>query len=186
MSSEEKLLKLIRKPAPKKVQESHTKTKKDSIDLLKACNRLLVIVTAGLLIFVVYKNIFLKTPEKDVSLPKISDKQTDVVSQEDVEEAHLFNDGEFKSRNIFQYPWEKTVEIDASGASGAPGVGLADLIRVTGILYGDSPQVIVEDKKTQQTFFLSAGEKIMEATVDEIKPDKAIFSYNGSKTELGP
>ena len=48
------------------------------------------------------------------------------------------------------------------------------------------PKAILEDIKSQQTFFVSEGEEVMGATLKQIQEDKLIFIYNGQRVELVP
>jgi len=47
------------------------------------------------------------------------------------------------------------------------------------------PKAIIEDKKINQTLFLSVGDKINGAAVLEIQENKVILDFDGQKIELG-
>lgn len=53
-----------------------------------------------------------------------------------------------------------------------------------GVMGGDNPQAIIEDKKSKQTYFLSQGQLLGEFKVDEVQEGKVIFDINGQKMEL--
>ncbi len=67
------------------------------------------------------------------------------------------------------------------------GPSLRDLVKdlsLVGIIPGDSPQAIIEDKKNGQTLFLKRGEMIDNIRVKEILSGKAILEYNDETITL--
>lgn len=63
----------------------------------------------------------------------------------------------------------------------------ADLIKdmtLVGIISGENPQAIIEDKKTQKTYYLNQGQFIGEFKVEEIQEGKIILNYQGQQYEL--
>lgn len=66
-------------------------------------------------------------------------------------------------------------------------VTLEDLIAplaLIGIISGEHPQAIIEDKKTNKTHFLEKGGKVGQIEVEEIFEDKVILNYGEQKAEL--
>lgn len=57
-------------------------------------------------------------------------------------------------------------------------------ITLLGIISGDTPQAIVEDKKTQKTYYLNKGQFIGELQVTDIQEGKIILDFNGQAVEL--
>jgi len=53
-----------------------------------------------------------------------------------------------------------------------------------GILSEDSPQAIIEDKKTKQTFFLNKGDSLGEFLIEEINEGKITLDLEGQKVEM--
>lgn len=87
---------------------------------------------------------------------------------------------EIKDRRIFG---------NAASASQiqAPAAIDADIVKditLVGILAGDNPQAVIEDKKTQKTFYLTKGQFIGEIQIDDILEGKVILNYRGQKYEL--
>jgi hypothetical protein len=63
----------------------------------------------------------------------------------------------------------------------------ADLIKdinLVGIISGENPQAVIEDKKAQKTYYVTKGQFIGEFQVDDIQEGKIILNYNGQKYEL--
>lgn len=76
----------------------------------------------------------------------------------------------------------------ASGVSDAPvNVPKVEAIRdfsLVGIISGKNPQAIVQDSKTQKTYYLNKGQAIGEYSVEDILPDKIILNSAGQRYEL--
>ena len=50
--------------------------------------------------------------------------------------------------------------------------------RLVGIIPGDEPQAIIEDKKSGQTLFLKKGERLAEVVIKEISEGRVVLGYN--------
>lgn len=81
--------------------------------------------------------------------------------------------------------------IFAGGSSenmaGQPVNVSADLIKninLVGVVAGDNPQAIIEDKSTQKTYYLNKGQFLGEFQVDDIQEGKVILNYQGQRFEL--
>jgi hypothetical protein len=57
-------------------------------------------------------------------------------------------------------------------------------VNLVGILWGENPQAIVEDKKTQNTYYLTKGQYLGEFQVEALQEGKIILNYKGNKYEL--
>lgn len=57
-------------------------------------------------------------------------------------------------------------------------------ISLVGILSGDSPQAVIEDKKTQKTYYVARNQLIGKFKVEDIREGKIILGLNGQKYEL--
>ncbi|KPK97223.1 MAG: hypothetical protein AMJ95_10220 [Omnitrophica WOR_2 bacterium SM23_72] len=55
---------------------------------------------------------------------------------------------------------------------------------LVGIISSDPPQAVIEDKKTQKTYYLTRGQAIGDLKVDDIQEGKVILDYLGTKYEL--
>ncbi len=63
----------------------------------------------------------------------------------------------------------------------------ADLIKsinLVGIISGDNPQAVIEDKKANKTSYLSIGQFIGGLQIENIKEGCVILNYKGQKYEL--
>jgi hypothetical protein len=79
-----------------------------------------------------------------------------------------------------------------SGAATAEGVSLINVanvdlmkdISLVGIVSGENPQAVIEDKKAQKTYYVTKGQFIGEMQVEDIQKGKIIINYAGQKYEL--
>lgn len=53
-----------------------------------------------------------------------------------------------------------------------------------GIIFGDPPQAIVEEKRTKQSFYLSAGQFLGEVKIEKIEKGKVTVSYNEETMDI--
>jgi hypothetical protein len=61
---------------------------------------------------------------------------------------------------------------------------MSQQIGLVGIIAGDSPQAIIENKKAQKTYYLNKGQSLDGYTVDDIQEDKVMLDYEGRKISL--
>ncbi len=69
----------------------------------------------------------------------------------------------------------------------APVTNTLDLfkdISLVGIISSSPPQAVIEDKKTQKTYYLSKGQSMGDLKVDDIQEGKVVLNYLGTKYEL--
>lgn len=62
--------------------------------------------------------------------------------------------------------------------------GITDKMGLVGIIAGDNPQAIIEDKKAQKTYYLNKGQSFNGYVVEEISEGKVILDNEGNKTSL--
>jgi len=53
-----------------------------------------------------------------------------------------------------------------------------------GIIAGDKPQAIIEDSRSQKSYFLFKGESVNDIKVEDIQSDRVILKVNGEVLEL--
>jgi type II secretory pathway component PulC len=84
-----------------------------------------------------------------------------------------------RSRKIFA---------NASSLESKPvSIASADLIKdinLVGIVSGEEPQAIIEDKKSQKTYYLKKSQFIGDFQVEEVLEGRIVLNYNGKKYEL--
>jgi|GEM_PF-895953 len=78
-----------------------------------------------------------------------------------------------------EVPPEKTPEKTLEAAYNK----LNDLLLI-GIIAGEKPQAVVEDRKNQKTYFLYKGQTVNQMRVEDILGDRVIFVFEGERFEL--
>ncbi|MDP2904946.1 MAG: hypothetical protein Q8O22_01415 [Candidatus Omnitrophota bacterium] len=120
---------------------------------------------------------------KKVKLPAVAGGaavRPERLPQEEVKPFEFYLDG-VSGRQIFAGVGSF---VAAALPQAAAGVNVADDISLVGIVSGENPQAIVEDKKNQKTYYLSRGQLIGDLRVDDIKEGKIIVDRKGQKFEL--
>ncbi|MFH0732266.1 MAG: type II secretion system protein N [Candidatus Omnitrophota bacterium] len=67
------------------------------------------------------------------------------------------------------------------------GPQISDMVinlTLIGVITGDNPQAIIEDKKTRQTYYVYEGENVLEFKVKKVEKAVVILEYNGETTKL--
>jgi type II secretory pathway component PulC len=68
--------------------------------------------------------------------------------------------------------------------SAAAGVNVADDLNLVGIISGANPQAIIEEKKSNKTYYLSRGQLIGDLRIDDIQEGRIVVERRGQKFEL--
>ena len=61
---------------------------------------------------------------------------------------------------------------------------ISEQVGLVGIVAGDNPQAIIEDKKAQKTYYLNKGQSFNGYVVEEISENKVTLDYEGRKISL--
>lgn len=75
--------------------------------------------------------------------------------------------------------------LQESGA--VPVRGSAELVKdlnLLGVISGENPQAVIEDKKIQKSFTVTKGQFVGEFQVEDIKDGKVMLNYQGQRFEL--
>src|SRR3989338_7319185 len=68
--------------------------------------------------------------------------------------------------------------------TGEINLDLIKNINLVGVIAGDNPQAVIEDKKAQKTYYVSKGEFVNGLQLEEIHSGKIILNYKGQRFEL--
>lgn len=125
-------------------------------------------------LFVTKETIFLR----ENPLDKITESK-EAIKQEEIKPYDFYTQG-IKTKQIFgaasaQLTQEPNVTV---------GANLIKDINLLGVISGDSPQAIIEDKKSQKTYYVTKGQMIGEFQVEDIGDGKIILNYSGQRFEL--
>jgi len=69
---------------------------------------------------------------------------------------------------------------DSAAASG----DISERLGLVGVIAGDNPQAIIEDKKNQKTYYLNKGQSFNGYIVEDISEGKVILDSGGNKISL--
>lgn len=89
-----------------------------------------------------------------------------------------------KERQIFTSPPVQEVVKPQSVISADQVKDLVKDIILIGVIAGEQPQAIIEDKKAQKTYYLNKGQFFGELQIADIAEGKVIIDYKGEKVEL--
>jgi len=195
LSPEEKLLRLIRgekkgpSPAPASAQSNTAPGKRAAFKIeapsfLKHpdARKIIFILLAISCLYLIFSFIYPLVALRKVKLPEAPKEKNAVleavpgVEQKPLEEYLK----EISGKQIFS-------NLPSAGVAGPVSGVAVDLVKdinLVGIIAGDNPQAIIEDRKTQKTYYLDKGQFIGEFQLEDIQEGKIILNYNGQKFEL--
>lgn len=197
MTPEERLLKLIRgqkKKEPQAALSSELHVKKSPLpnhpvhifiqkyfSLLNTQNIAWIIFITSF-IYLIYSFIYPAIGLRKIRLPrvaktKISEEKIDLYRQMKPYEFYLEAS---KKRQIFSGTSGVKNSISASAAESA---SIRDM-NLVGILSGDAPQAIIEDKRAQKTYYVNKGQFVGDFQLEDIQEGKIILNNNGQRYEL--
>jgi len=87
------------------------------------------------------------------------------------------------SRSIFSAISAPTEEKEQAAAN-IDSEKLFGELNLVGVISGDNPQAIIEDKKTRKTYYINKGQSVGEFQAEDIQEGKVTLNYNGQKFEL--
>lgn len=187
ISPEEKLLRLIRgekkNPVAGSLNVEPGKAVKRPVfmfhlDARRAILIILVLSCIYLAFAFIYPFVFLRT----VKLPeaaKDSKAGLEVIPKTEQKPLEEYLQG-FGDKQVFGSGGSVGVIGPASGLSAE----LIKDINLVGIIAGENPQAIIEDKLAQKTYYLNKGQFIGEFQVEDIQEGKIILNFNGQRFEL--
>jgi hypothetical protein len=83
-------------------------------------------------------------------------------------------------KNLFTASTQTVSEAPVPSSSSAA----SKRFNLVGIITGDKPQAIVEDKEAGKTYYLYKGQSIGGITITDIGPGKVVLNYNGEAITL--
>ncbi|MFH1904722.1 MAG: hypothetical protein ABIK53_04260 [bacterium] len=186
---EDRLLRLIR--GEKKEREGSDRLKQ-VLSVLKAkpvvsINRILPVIISLLLIYTAYIWIRPETSEeilipssRVVSLKSIDKKQQINLKSQNLKPSSFYS-SMAKKRNLFKQLTANPVILQEAG------IDIRQLIKdlnLVGIVLDESPQAIIEDRKTKSVFYLNEGGAIGELKVSKISESSVTLSYGTETIDL--
>lgn len=191
---EEKLLKLIRGDRKTTIKTDSMLIpnieKKQNIKLpllnlsMLTFNRtikLILLISSLWLIFLILQPhpVLNKLREPDVTRVKSTNIHLNTQLKTQIKPYSFYIEG-IKNHKIFS----SAAADDAQKSIGAVSADLIKDINLVGIISGEEPQAVIEDKKAQKTYYLKKGQYIGELRLENILEGKIILNYNGQSYEL--
>ncbi len=119
----------------------------------------------------------IKLPEVPDDKPKIAESGLELEKKTKPYEFYLQGLGQ---RQIFSANFVQ----EGTAASSVVDTDLIKHINLVGIISGDNPQAVIEDKKANKTYYLNKGQFIDELQIEDIKEGHIILNYKGQRYEL--
>jgi len=167
--------------------------RESTIPLLKNTERVLIafnVLLVGVLFFTVYKNYQetqqLKIQAEDL-LPVKSAADQPVVFQDP--QPFSTYESQLSKRDLFQAPQPKVVVPEqpvqpVEEQAVQTMEALPEHLKIVGIVVGEPTEVIIEDTKAQQTFFVREGENMGDFAMQRSGEDKIIIKYQGQNFQV--
>lgn len=202
-SPEERLLRLIRSKTPKgppppaqpdRPKEEVPKEKlrqRFSFDFSKTfrwenLNLVLILLLAALLVYFI--PLFFKRSKSTVENLEEKLKVQEKVASQKMEgpkrpSFDYFSEN-VSARNIFSPVVKEEAPTQAPVEEGPKLEEVKNQLTLLGVIGGATPQAIIEDKRTQKTYFLNKGSIFDDIEVGDILENKVILIYKGKQFEL--
>jgi len=199
ISPEEKLLRLIKgKKSPffskknnKNIAKSSNLTQalRGAIDYLSGTflnpahfSRIIPILLIISLIYLSITFIYPLVALRNIQVPKVNIQNSSSVEPQIKEESKPYESylQGLNKRQIFS----SSVNASSSNLPAAAGADVIKDLNLVGIISGENPQAIIEDKKSQKTYYLIKGQAIGELQIEDIQEGKIILNYRGQRYEL--
>lgn len=88
-------------------------------------------------------------------------------------------------RTVFAPPAETPAAPSVAAPLSSSVRSLAARLTLMGIVSGDSPQAIIEDSETKKTFFVTAGQMVVDgAVVEQVLDNRVVLTVADEKIEL--
>jgi type II secretory pathway component PulC len=148
----------------------------------KNVNLILVVTLIGLLVYFLADLLYSPYYKKEADITAQPEKEAVEPKEKAVPPIEPFSyyASEVASRNLF-LPQESEVTAVQTGPSVEE---ISTGLSLIGIISGDRPQAIIEDKKTGKSYFLYKGGLVGQVKVMDILEDKVVMEYQGQAFEL--
>jgi len=195
ITPEEKLLHLIRgsnKKASKSEPKSERKASKSkeakivfasakSVNFALINKLILLAILVALLLFLF--DLYFSAPETSTQLTTSRAKPKTISLEEKEIKPLSYYQKEISKRNLFKAGASRPKAKKVIPA-GPTFRDLVKSLQLLGIVSGDNPQVIVEDKKLKKTYFLNIGDYLGDIKIEEIHSDSVLLEYKGERVSL--
>ncbi|MCM8781664.1 MAG: hypothetical protein NC828_01200 [Candidatus Omnitrophica bacterium] len=153
---------------------------------LEILNIILVFLLLGLLIYFI--PLFFKRPESAIknleAKIKFQMESPNQIEKESISQPFSYFAEQVGSKTIFAPAVTEEITPKISVEEGPKLEDVKAQLNLLGVISGDNPQAIIEDKKTQKTYFLNRGSMFDDVVVKDILENKVILIYKEEEFEL--
>lgn len=179
-SPEEKLLRLIRggKTGPSLKKDFNFLAWLRSKLTVSSARKAAAVLFFLSVIYLAVSFIYPLTGLKKINLPQPGQQKTGTPLKEEVKPLEFYAQA-INQRQIFGSA--------LVGSSGQPIVAAGEALKdisLVGVISGEPPQAVIEDKKAQRTYYAIKGQSVGEYQLEDIQDGKVILNYDGKKYEL--
>lgn len=172
----------------KKVKNSTKElfSKGNGLDYFKISVMLLILVFIGGIFYFSYEFFGKKQQPVVVDVEKLIAPDTKVAKEKqetrpDKTTQVQEEDNQPEFRELFGAPATRETPSIKEGPSASD---LAKDLALVGVITGDNPQAIIEDKKTRQTYYCFENESVLQFKVKKIEKATVILDYNGETFKM--
>ncbi|MFH1201535.1 MAG: type II secretion system protein N [Candidatus Omnitrophota bacterium] len=150
---------------------------------LKSLNKILLILVILSFVYLAISFIFLRPSGfKKSTASAIEQKIKEVNRPMPEARPYSYYADEIKKRDLFRSAAFMPVNT-AISREALPNELIKDL-SLLGVVRGEKPQAIIEDRKTNKSYFLNIGDSIGELVLKSIQEGKVTLDYRGQKFDL--
>ncbi|MFC1632044.1 hypothetical protein ACFL1I_01730 [Candidatus Omnitrophota bacterium] len=181
ISPEERLLRLIRKPAKKTAQKNQiAQPKLTKRDPEQRFFPILLPVLALLAAYFIF-DLLSARPQRPVQFtPQALSLPRQLSPEVETAKPLAYYLEPIKAKGLFADSGPTTAAL----APSATFTEIVSQLKLQGIISGPEPQAVIEDTRTKKVHFLSPGGYIGEIELTEILPGKVKLNYHGQEAEL--
>jgi len=147
-------------------------------------NRILVIILIVLAAYLAYSFIFPPYKGMNYFAENMKGASGSVDRTQGSSAASRVQDYSVYSKAIGRDLFSTPLAEEAEGASSEAEIDITTRFNLVGIIAGEDPQAIIEDKEAKKTHYLHKGQSLNGVTITEIAEGRVVLEYNGKEAIL--
>ena len=149
---------------------------------LRHLQRGMLVAAAASVIYLIASFVYPWVGLKEIRLPVLPQEERRDSAAQIISEPKPFDfyQKELKQKQIFKTRYTQ----EEKSAAIPTDIELTKEINLVGIISSDNPQAIIEDRRTQKTYYVARGQFIGDYKVEDIQEGKIILEFQGKRYEL--
>ncbi len=184
-TAEEKLLKMMQKPAAANAPNAPRNRKKPFTFSMRTLNQILLLGIVFCVVALLYEmrqgQTLMRTEIDFSDDSKTRGSIADIALPSSREAKYYLQ--KINARNIFR-PYEAQTGKSSAAPTLAKRLSKYKLVGVAWLDLPETASIMIEDTTTNATYFLKQGEKLEGVTVKTIYTDRAVFRYENEETTI--